>query len=117
MCLTFVMALLYISNPHQSKTKIERIEIALKNLTDQNKSIAKERDNLIDISNQLRAKMLEMQNDYDSKQSKKKQDYITEQNQIVGDIDVQDLAKDIWAKAVNPVEFRQVSSDVASIAV
>jgi hypothetical protein len=93
--------------------------MALRQMSAQNKSITIERDSLIDISNQLRGEISKVQIACDLAQSQKAKDcmraisndnqlHVGDQNQTIDDINVQDLAKDIWAKAVQPLQSREV---------
>ena len=103
------------------QAKVKGVEAALQQMSAQNTAIAFERDSLIDISNQLRAEISQLKVACDLAQSRKAKDCITaisnddqfvsltDQTQTNDEINVRDLAKDIWAKAVQPTNCREVS--------
>ena len=93
------------------------IKLQLRELSLENKSIAMERDSLIEISNQLKVELSRFHIDQDRMQAENARSCMermlkttqSDQSKTIGDIDVEDLAKNVWANAIQPLQSRKVS--------
>ena len=99
--------------------KVNELERRLGQMSEEHETVAAERDNLIDLSNKLRADISRLQihreheqalDVHDSMESGAIRNLKSDRNQSYDGIDVHDLAKSVWTSAIGkPVRERKVS--------